>query len=155
VYDRYVVSKKVRRKSDYELMAQNKNNTENVRFKLRKEEEEDSYESTKLYEEVEQPNLVVRRSERVRKPFKMYGPPNFCSTFLLTYTYEDPKSVREGINSVEGRLWKDAMVEEMESLHKNEMWDLVQCLSRRNPFSSKWVFKKKMNATGQVNKFKA
>jgi hypothetical protein len=43
----------------------------------------------------------------------------------------------------------------MESLHKNETWDLVQYLSRRNPFSSKWVFKKKMNATGQDNKFKA
>jgi hypothetical protein len=63
VYDRYVVSKKFQRKSDYELMVQKKNNTENVRFKLRKEEEGDSYESTKLYEEVEQPNLVVRRSE--------------------------------------------------------------------------------------------
>jgi hypothetical protein len=74
---------------------------------------------------------------------------------LLTCTYEEPKSVREGINSIEGRLLKDAMVEEMESLHKNEMWDLVQSLSRRNPFSSKWVFKKKMNTTGQVSKFKA
>jgi hypothetical protein len=155
VYDRYVVSKKFRRKSDYELMVQNKNNTESVRIKLRKEEEEDSYESTKLYEEVEQPNLVVRRSKQVRKKFKRYGPPNFCSAFLVTCTYAEPKSVREGINSIEGRLLKDAMVEEMESLHKNEMWDLVQPLSRRNPFSSKWVFKKKMNATGQVNKFKA
>jgi hypothetical protein len=56
---------------------------------------------------------------------------------------------------VEGKLGKDAMVEEMESLHNNETWDLVQFPSRRNPFSSKWVFNKKMNAVGQVEKFKA
>jgi hypothetical protein len=47
------------------------------------------------------------------------------------------------------------MVEQMESLHKNETWDLVKFPSRRNHVSRKWVFKKKMNATGQVEKFKA
>jgi hypothetical protein len=40
------------------------------------------------------------------------------------------------------------MVEEMESLHKNETWDLVKLPSGTNPFDRKWVFKKKMNATG-------
>jgi hypothetical protein len=47
------------------------------------------------------------------------------------------------------------MVEEMESLEMNETWDLVKFPSGRNPFSRKWVFKKKMNAAGQVKKFKA
>ena len=43
----------------------------------------------------------------------------------------------------------------MECLQKNETWDLVELPSGRNIFSSKWVFKKKMNATCQVEKFKA
>jgi hypothetical protein len=47
------------------------------------------------------------------------------------------------------------MVEEMESLHKNETWDLVKLPSGRKPVSSKWVFKKKMHAKGQAEKFKA
>jgi hypothetical protein len=47
------------------------------------------------------------------------------------------------------------MVEEMESLHKNNMWDLVELPNGRKLVSSKWVFKKKMNATGQVKKFKS
>ena len=47
------------------------------------------------------------------------------------------------------------MVEDMESLHKNETWDLVKLPSGRNPVGSKWVFKKKMNVAGQVDKFKA
>jgi hypothetical protein len=74
---------------------------------------------------------------------------------VLTSTDEEPKSVREAVDSIEGRLWKDAMVEEMESLHKNETWDLVELPSGRNLIGSKWVFKKNMNATGQVEKFKA
>jgi hypothetical protein len=47
------------------------------------------------------------------------------------------------------------MVEEMESLHKNETWDLVKLPSGRKLVDSKWEFKKNMNATGQVKKFKA
>jgi heptaprenylglyceryl phosphate synthase len=47
------------------------------------------------------------------------------------------------------------MVEEMEFLQKNETWDLVKLPSVRNIVNSKWVFKNKMNATGQVEKFKA
>jgi hypothetical protein len=47
------------------------------------------------------------------------------------------------------------MVEEMEYLHKNETWDLVKLPSRINHVGIKWVFKKKMNAASQVEKFKA
>jgi hypothetical protein len=47
------------------------------------------------------------------------------------------------------------MVKEMESLQKNETWDLVELPSGRKHVSSNWVFKKKMNASGQVKKFKA
>jgi hypothetical protein len=47
------------------------------------------------------------------------------------------------------------MVKEMESLHKNETWNLFKLPSGRNLVGIKWVFKKKMNATGQVEKFEA
>jgi hypothetical protein len=47
------------------------------------------------------------------------------------------------------------MIEEMASLHKNEMWDLVKLSIGRNHVSKKWVFKKNVNTTGRVKKFKA
>eukprot|EP00253_Pinus_taeda_P029183 PITA_29183 len=47
------------------------------------------------------------------------------------------------------------MVDEMASLHKNEAWDLVELLAGRKPIGSKWVFKKKTNAKGKVEKYKA
>jgi hypothetical protein len=91
--------------------------------------------------------LIVRKTEQVRKPFERYISLDFPSTFVLNPTGEEPNSVREEVYSIEGILWKDSMVEEMESLHKNEMWDLVQLPSGRNPIDSKWVFKKNMNTT--------
>jgi hypothetical protein len=73
---------------------------------------------------------------------------------MLTATDDYPMLVGEEFDSVEGKIW-DAMVKEMESLHKNETWDLVKFPSGINIVGNKWVFNKKMNATSQVKKFKA
>eukprot|EP00253_Pinus_taeda_P036187 PITA_36187 len=59
-----------------------------------------------------------------------------------------------------GRLrgWEtleEVMVDEMESLYKNEACDLVELLARRKAIGSKWVFKKKTNVEGNVKKYKA
>ena len=47
------------------------------------------------------------------------------------------------------------MVDEMATLHKNEAWDLEELSTGRKPIGSKWVFKKKMNVEGKVEKYKA
>jgi hypothetical protein len=93
---------------------------------------------------------VVRRSERVIKPVERYSSIVFRFLFVLNTTDDEPKLVREAVESTEGKLWKDSMVEEMESLYKNETWDLVKLPSGRNLVGRKWVFKKKMNGAGKV-----
>jgi hypothetical protein len=154
VYSKYVVFREVRSKPEPEEIIQSENNLEMVHFELRKEED-DSNESIESEEEVEQQTLVVRRSERVRKPVERYSPLDFRSTFLLTSIDGEPESVDEAVESVESKLWNDAMVEEMKSLHKNETWDLVKLPSGINIVGRKWLFKKKMNAISQVKNFKA
>eukprot|EP00253_Pinus_taeda_P001978 PITA_01978 len=47
------------------------------------------------------------------------------------------------------------MDDEVASLHKNEAWDLVEFPARRKPIGRKWVFKKKLNEKGKVEKYKA
>ena len=42
----------------------------------------------------------------------------------------------------------------MASLHKNDAWDLVELPAGRKPIGRKWVFKKKMNVEGKVEKYK-
>jgi len=46
------------------------------------------------------------------------------------------------------------MVDEMASLHKNEAWDLVDLPAGRKLVGREWVFKKKKNAEGKVEKYK-
>jgi len=74
---------------------------------------------------------------------------------VLTTTDDEPKSVRKATKSVERKLSKDTMVKKMESLHNNETWNLVKLTNGINHVGSKWVFKKNMNETGQVKKFKS
>eukprot|EP00253_Pinus_taeda_P014635 PITA_14635 len=68
---------------------------------------------------------------------------------------EEPQTPTEVVDSEDGKLWKEAMVDEMASLHKNEAWDLVDLSAGRKPIGSKWVFKKKTNANRKVEKYKA
>ena len=46
------------------------------------------------------------------------------------------------------------MEEKIESLMKNDTWDMVGFLDRRKKISIKWVFKINTNATGHVKKYK-
>jgi hypothetical protein len=59
------------------------------------------------------------------------------------------------VNLEDSKLWKKAMVEEMDSLDKNEAWDIVELPTGRKYVGSKWLFKKKFNAEGKVEKYKA
>ena len=47
------------------------------------------------------------------------------------------------------------MDREMESLNKNEVWNLVELPEGRKPVGCKWVFKKKHDTDGNVEQFKA
>jgi hypothetical protein len=122
-------------------------------FELRIDEH-DSDELIESDEEVEKSNMVVRRSERVKKHVERYSPLNFHFSFVVSTTNEDPKSSMEVVDSTEGKIWKEAMIKEMESLHKVDTWDLVELPNARKLFDSKWVFNKNLNATIQVNKYK-
>ena len=43
----------------------------------------------------------------------------------------------------------------MDALDKNEAWDIVELPTERKSIGSKWLFKKKFNAEGKVEKYKA
>ena len=47
------------------------------------------------------------------------------------------------------------MQKEMESIHFNDVWDLVELPENRKPVGSKWVFKKKTKADGSIERYKA
>eukprot|EP00253_Pinus_taeda_P033574 PITA_33574 len=126
---------------------------EKIEFELK---EEQSNSTTEEESEDEEPQtLDVRILVQERRQPERYSPSSFCSNFALSITDDDPKTMKEAIDSEDGKLSKEAMVDEMAFLHKNEAWDLVEFLVGRKPISSKWVFKKKTNAKGKVEKYKS
>jgi hypothetical protein len=98
---------------------------------------------------------VVRRLVRERRLRERCTPSDFYSNFVLSITDNHPRTIREVVDSKDENFWKRAMNEEMASLDKNEAWYLVELPTGRNPIGRKWVFKKKLNVEGKVEKYKA
>ena len=108
---------------------------EKIDFEL-KEDESDS--TTEEYSEEEEPQTpTVRRSVQEKREPERYSPSSLCSNFSLSITDDDPITVREIVDSEDVKLWKEAMIDEMASLHKNEAWDLVELSARRKPIGRK------------------
>ncbi|KAG8488558.1 hypothetical protein CXB51_016286 [Gossypium anomalum] len=53
------------------------------------------------------------------------------------------------------KTWKKAMEAELEMIHKNDTWDLVDRPDHKKVIGVKWVFRAKYNADGSLNKHKA
>jgi hypothetical protein len=152
VYSRDVVFREMKDVVKQEVLPC-KEELEKIEFDL-KDDESDSTEEHESEEE-DPHTPVLRISVRERRLPERYTPFDFHSNFSLSITDDDPRTVREAVDSEDGNLWKRAMDEEMTYLDKNEAWDLVELSTRRNPIGSKRVFKKKLNAKGKVEKYKA
>ena len=88
-----------------------------IEFDL-KDDESESIEEKE--EEEEDPHTpVLRRSIRERRQLESYTPLDFPSKFALSITDDDPRTVKEEVDSKDGKLWKKAMDEEMAALDKN------------------------------------
>ena len=75
------------------------------------------------------------------------------ASYALTVAQEtggdgEPSTYLEAIQSAHSDKWVVAMNEEMESLHKNGTWTLVQPPKGKKIVGCKWVFKKKEVASG-------
>ena len=51
--------------------------------------------------------------------------------------------------------WKDAMIEEYQSIMKNDFWDVVPRLKGKSIVTFKWIYKIKHAADGSIEKYKA
>ncbi|XP_031264141.1 uncharacterized protein LOC116122434 [Pistacia vera] len=64
----------------------------------------------------------------------------------------EPTSYAEAVKS---EAWKAAMQEEMNVIEKNQTWELVDRPLDKRVIQVKWIFKRKLNSDGLVNKLKA
>ena len=67
----------------------------------------------------------------------------------------EPKTLKEALASPDKTKWMKAMEKETESLHTNEVWDLVELPNDQKAVGSKWMFKLKVGGDGSVEQHKA
>ena len=71
------------------------------------------------------------------------------------YGVEELLSYKQAMNDVDKDQWVKAMNLEMESMHFNSVWELVDLPEGVKPIGCKWIYKRKRDSTGKVQTFKA
>ena len=73
---------------------------------------------------------------------------DFCESCVRGKIHRCP--FLDTLSSTEKEQWRTAMQKEMDSIHSNVVWDLVELPEGHKPVGSKWVFKRKTGADGSI-----
>ena len=68
---------------------------------------------------------------------------------------DDPLTFSDAISSSNALFWKEAIKVEIDSILQNNTWELVDLPRGAKPIGCKWIFKKKLNLDGSIDKYKA
>lgn len=107
--------------------------------------------------ELEKPS--VRRSDKIRFEPERYGY-NISSSIsydecCLLISSDEPENYQQAIKDLEANHWLEAMNTEMQSMHDNQVWELVDLPPKGKTVGCKWVYKKKTDMDGNLHTFKA
>lgn len=76
------------------------------------------------------------------------------SVFKVAADNSDPKSFWEAMARPDADKWLEAVKAEMKALIDNGTWERVQLPPDRKAIGSKWFFKIKRNALGEIERYK-
>ncbi|CAI7833946.1 unnamed protein product [Closterium sp. NIES-54] len=67
----------------------------------------------------------------------------------------EPATLKEALESSDAEEWKKAMESELKSIEENGTWELVELPEGRKAITSKWLFKIKSDADGNIERYKS
>ena len=105
--------------------------------------------------DVEPSTHTLRRSNRESRPPKRLYLIQEKSLDVLLIEETDPFTYREAMLDIDSAKWQEAMKSELDSMHQNQVWDLVQLPEGIVLIGCKWVYKRKRGPDGKVETFKA
>ncbi|KAG8500107.1 hypothetical protein CXB51_003710 [Gossypium anomalum] len=106
----------------------------------------DSQKDDKTSNTLQQVELEKRPRREIRKPARF----DDIAAYALPIADDDvPSTYTEAISNPDGVKWKQAMNEEMQSLHKNRTWKLVTLPKGKKAIGCKWVYAKKEGFPGK------
>ena len=59
------------------------------------------------------------------------------------------------MTSSEAPWWKESSISEMESIKENDTWEIVDLPPGCKTIGCKWIFRRKRNIDGTIQKYKA
>ncbi|GKA84968.1 putative RNA-directed DNA polymerase [Tanacetum coccineum] len=92
--------------------------------------------------------------------------PNNPTNFDDYYTYlneadfdlgkcNDPESFEDAITCDQSAHWREAIEDDLNSISKNNVWELAELPKDAKPVGCKWVYKTKLDPNGNVKRYKA
>ena len=91
---------------------------------------------------------ALEENHRERKRTRSYS--RYVS-LLYDFLDKEPSNYEE---ATEWKEWKDAMIEEYQSIMKNDVWDVVPRPEGKSVVTSKWIYKIKHVVDGSIKKYK-
>jgi hypothetical protein len=92
-----------------------------------------------------------RRPIRVRRPNSKYTLLIVGQYGILLLDNDEPKNYTEVVRGSKSERWLDAMQSELESMRDNQVCNLVDPPDGVRAVECKWIFKKKLDADGNVH----
>ena len=67
----------------------------------------------------------------------------------------DLENFSEAVNSINSDKWLESMKDEIESINKNNIWELTDLPKDRKAIGCKWVLRRKFKVDGSLERYKA
>ncbi len=115
----------------------------------------DSQPDDQIVEQPVETPVAPRRSLRASHAPDRYVFLTMGEREILLLDNDEPETYKEAVMGPDSEKWLDAMRSELKSMADNQVWNLVDPLDEVRPIECKWVFKKKIDADGNVHIYKA
>ena len=74
---------------------------------------------------------------------------------LSLLDHDEPTNYEEAMMSPDSTKWLETMKSEMGSMYENKVWTLVDLQDDWEAIENIWIFKRKMDADGNITVYKA
>jgi hypothetical protein len=121
--------------------------TKNTRLKTNKDIEKDNDPNEELPDLDDDPDEDEYETSLAAHVYMAFNKSNLGN--------KDPKTLKEAMRSPDWPEWEKAVNAELMTLEQMGTWELADAPENRKPITNKWVFVKKYNKEGDLQKYKA
>jgi hypothetical protein len=101
---------------------------------------------------------LKKANENVGEPKRLFREskaPDRFGSYLVMVTSITDSELETFVQAVDQQVWRDAMLEEYDSIMCNDVWEVVPRPLEKSVVTLRWLYKTKYAADGSIEKHKA